>query len=114
MTDNTGAFQRAIDSLNGPGVSPVGGVVWVPSGLYSFTGSVALGHAVTLAGTFTSVPAHPIGERGEPPTDGSVLMPRGGRGNESGTPFITVGDDSTVVRGAECRASHRDLAIAAR
>jgi hypothetical protein len=33
---------------------------------------------------------------GDFPNDGSVLMPQGGRGNESAPPFITVNHDAAV------------------
>lgn len=54
--------------------------------------------SVSLVGTFMAVPSHNVGEGGNAPTDGSVLMPRGGRGNENGTPFITLSTNA-VLRG---------------
>lgn len=98
VTDNTAAFQAAIDSLRGGGGGGTpGGIVWVPAGRYAFDGSLALPPATSLVGTYLAPPSHPVGQRGGlPPTDGSVLMPRGGRGNESGDPFISLGDDCTL------------------
>lgn len=98
VTDNTAAFQRAIDALRGNASTAPGGVVWVPAGRWSFAGSLSLPRAVSLVGTYVTVPAHPVGEGGDPPTDGSIMMPRGGRGNADGPPFLVLGD-STTVRG---------------
>jgi hypothetical protein len=43
------------------------------------------------------VPSHHVGQNHlDTPTDGSILMPTGGKGNESGTPFITLLEDSTL------------------
>ena len=96
VTDNTAAFQRAIDSLRGNASVAPGGVVWVPAGQWSFAGSLLLPRAVSLIGTYVSVPAHPVGEGGDPPSDGSILMPRGGRGDADGTPFLVLGDSASV------------------
>ncbi|MBS7337905.1 MAG: hypothetical protein KIG81_08640, partial [Thermoguttaceae bacterium] len=44
-TDNTEAFQKALDSID-----PQGGVVVVPNGQYLFTGSLVIPQSVTLRG----------------------------------------------------------------
>ena len=49
-----------------------------------------------MEGTYASVPSHNVGQGGLAPSDGSVLMPRGGAGNESATPFITMTVDCTL------------------
>ena len=38
---------------------PAGGVVWVPAGQYIFEGNLNVPVAVTLEGTYRSVPSHP-------------------------------------------------------
>jgi hypothetical protein len=89
-TDNTAAFTAALAAVAS------GGIVFVPAGRYAFDGSLALPHGVSLVGTFMSVPAHAVGQGGSLPTNGSVLMPRGGRGNATGPPFISLTENSAV------------------
>lgn len=55
--------------------------MFVPAGRWAFQGSIIMTHATSLVGTYVTVPSH--GLEG-PPVDGSVLMPLGGRGVESG------------------------------
>jgi hypothetical protein len=50
-SDNTAAFQNALNSLQ-----PLGGVVFVPAGNYSFSGSLNIPTATSLVGTYQSVP----------------------------------------------------------
>jgi Pectate lyase superfamily protein len=90
--DNTAAFQSALNA-----VSPGGGIVYVPPGSYAFSGSLTIPVAVSLVGTYRAPPAHNVGQGGEAPNTGSVLIPRGGQGNASATPFITMQDDSTLT-----------------
>jgi len=52
-TDDTQAFQRALDSFG-----TKGGTVYAPRGAYLFAGSLNVPQAVTLKGAFESVPAH--------------------------------------------------------
>jgi hypothetical protein len=91
-TDNTAAFQAALDSLGAGG----GGIAFIPAGVYIFSGSLNVPRAVTLLGTYETVPSHEIDQGGDGPTDGSVLSPRGGRGNASAAPFITLNEDTTL------------------
>ena len=105
VTDNTAAFAAAIASLSG---SPTGsgGVVYVPSGQFSFSStvpcstagaaSICLTKGVSLVGTFETVPSHNVGQHGSPPINGSILCPRAGRGNESGPPFLAMPEDSSL------------------
>jgi hypothetical protein len=90
VTDNTAAFAAAMGAVS------TGGVIWVGSGLYSFDGSVVFAKGVSLVGTFETVPSHAVGQGGSPPINGSILMPRGGRGNESGPAFLQMAEDCTV------------------
>lgn len=87
VTDNTAAFQAALNS-----VSAAGGTVLVPAGGYMFLGTITLPQGVSLVGTYTTVPAHDHSLR----HDGSLLLPRAGRGSETGAPFVFVGVDCTL------------------
>ena len=93
-TDNTASFQAALNSL-ATSATP-GGIVFVPAGRYVFDGSLDFPPFTSMVGTFQAVPAHPVGQNGPPPTDGSVLMPRANQGNESAPAFITLNADCTL------------------
>ena len=53
-TDDTAAFQKALDTVAQAG----GGVVYAPRGNYFFSGHLNIPSAVTLKGVWESVPAH--------------------------------------------------------
>lgn len=93
-TDNTVAFQKALDAAAADG----GGVVTVPSGQFSFDGSLSIPKAVILRGTFAYSPAHAgIRDRSdEKPVYGSVLLPRANAGAEDCPAFITLQSNSVV------------------
>ncbi|MFO7975315.1 MAG: glycosyl hydrolase family 28-related protein, partial [Candidatus Hydrogenedentota bacterium] len=82
LEDNTAAFQKALAAAEHMG----GGTVYVPAGYYRFTGSLTVPSRVELRGCF-DVPHHTQ-------SGGSVLMPVGGRGEENGTPFIQLSENS--------------------
>jgi hypothetical protein len=93
-SDMTAAFQKAIDTAADAG----GGIVEVPTGRYRFEGSLNLRPHVTLRGVHAYAPAH-AGLRDKSwakPVFGTVLEPYGGRGEENGTPFITLETNSTL------------------
>jgi hypothetical protein len=93
-TDDTKAFQKALDSFG-----TKGGTVYAPRGTYLFTGSLNIPQAVTLKGAFESVPAHNgIRDEGlpKPGDDGTTFFVTGGKGNENATPFITLNTNSTL------------------
>ncbi len=52
-TDDTNAFQKAMDSFG-----QKGGTVYIPNGTYVIAGSLNIPQAVTLKGAFESVPSH--------------------------------------------------------
>jgi hypothetical protein len=87
VTDNTAPFQAALSSLAG-----TGGTVLVPAGGFMFMGTLVLPEGVSLVGTYTTVPAHDHSLR----HDGSLLLPRAGRGSEAGPPFVLMGGDCTL------------------
>src|SRR3989442_10399529 len=53
-TDDTAAFQKALDAAKQAG----GGVVYAPRGNYFFAGHLSVPGAVTLKGVWESVPSH--------------------------------------------------------
>ncbi|MDR0995396.1 MAG: glycoside hydrolase family 55 protein [Tannerella sp.] len=94
-TDDTEAFQKALDSFG-----PQGGTVYAPRGTYFFAGDLNIPQAVTLKGAFESVPSHD-GIRNpkdgdKPGSDGTTFLVTADRGNESGQPFITLHTNSTL------------------
>jgi len=94
-TDDTAAFQRALDAAG----KANGGVVYAPRGNYFFAGHLNVPKAVTLAGMWQSVPAHNgIRDRGlpKPTDDGTTFLITEGAGNEDGPAFITLNTNSTL------------------
>ena len=93
-TDDTQAFQRALDSFG-----QKGGTVYAPRGVYLLSGSLNVPQAVTLKGSFESVPAHNgIRDAGlpKPGDDGTTFLVTGNKGNENAAPFITLNTNSTL------------------
>jgi len=93
-TDDTRAFQNALNSFG-----EIGGIVYAPRGTYLFSGSLIIPEAVTLKGSFESVPAH-NGVRDEglplPGDDGTTFLVTSGKGDENASPFITLNTNSTL------------------
>jgi len=81
-SDNTASFQTALDRAGKAG----GGTVYVPAGLYYFKGCLRVPSGVELRGC-SDGPHHPQ-------SAGSILLPTAGRGQEKGTPFITLAPNS--------------------
>jgi hypothetical protein len=95
QSDDTAAFQQALDAANHAG----GGKVYAPRGNYFFAGHLNIPAAVTLSGVWESVPAHNgIRDSGNPkPTDdGTTFLVTESRGKEDGLPFITLSHNSTL------------------
>lgn len=94
-TDDTGAFQKALDAARTAG----GGVVYAPRGNYFFAGHLDVPAAVTLRGVWESVPSHVgIRNRGaaKPTDDGTTFLVTENQDKEDGAPFITLHDNSTL------------------
>ena len=94
-TDDTAAFQRALDAAYKSG----GGAVYVPPGRYLFKGSITIPDGVGLRGSFGCVPSHSgIRDHGQPKPgdDGSAMFVAAGRGDEDGKPFLTLNTNSSV------------------
>jgi len=94
-TDDTAAFQKALDAAHQAG----GGVVLAPRGNYLFAGHLNVPDAVTLKGIWESVPAH-VGIRNQgaakPTDDGTTFLATESRDREEGAPFITLNNNSTL------------------
>jgi hypothetical protein len=94
-TDDTAAFQKALDAAGQAG----GGEVYAPRGVYFFAGHLTVPPAVALRGMWESVPAH-VGIRSpgapRPTDDGTTFLVTEGRGNEAGAAFITLNHNSTL------------------
>src|SRR5512137_1095811 len=94
-TDDTGAFQKALDSAGKNG----GGTVYAPRGNYHFAGHLNVPNAVSLVGMWESVPAHNgLRDRGlpKPTDDGTTFLVTEGAGREDGPAFITLNTNSTL------------------
>jgi len=95
QTDDTAAFQKALDAASKTG----GGIVYAPVGNYFFAGSLNVPNAVTLAGVWQSVPAHNgLRNKGlpKPTDDGTTFLVTGNAGTEDGLAFITLNTNSTL------------------
>lgn len=94
-TDDTAAFQKALDAAGTAG----GGVVYAGRGNYFFRGHLNIPPAVALKGIWESVPSH-VGLRNEgapkPTDDGTTFLVTESRGQEDGPAFITLSHNSTL------------------
>jgi hypothetical protein len=85
VTDDTAAFQKALDAAAKDG----GGIVFVPTGEFLIKGHLNVPMHVTLEGTLRSP-----GTLGS--FKGSKLLAVEGRGSEKGEPFIFLNSAATV------------------
>jgi hypothetical protein len=95
QTDDTAAFQKALDAAGKAG----GGIVYAPRGNYLFAGHLNVPPAVTLKGIWESVPAHNgIRDAGlpKPTDDGTTFLVTENPGKEDGAPFITLNHNCTL------------------
>ncbi len=93
-TDDTPAFQRALDAA-----AKGGGAVSAGRGAFYFAGHVNVPNGVTLEGTWKSVPSHAgIRDRGatKPTDDGTTFLVTENAGSEAGPAFITLNHNSTL------------------
>lgn len=94
-TDDTAAFQSALDAMSKAG----GGTVHVPRGNYLFRGHLNVPNAVTLEGVWQSVPAHNgIRDKGlpKPTDDGTTFLVTENADKEDGSPFLTLNTNCTL------------------
>ncbi|MBQ9359198.1 MAG: hypothetical protein IJT95_06610 [Abditibacteriota bacterium] len=96
-TDNTAAFQAAIDSC----FDSKGGVVSVPTGYYCIKGRLTVRDGVILKGTYEAPPTNGPGNRTHQDQDmkGTVLMAYAGKNDPEGEPFIRLQGDNAGVQG---------------
>jgi hypothetical protein len=86
-TDDTGAFQKALDQVGTQG----GGVVMVPTGKYAIKSHLVVPPGTSLVGISRAPLTY------APDTPGSTLLATEGAGSADGTPFITLhGPNSTL------------------
>ena len=94
-TDDTDAFQRALDAAAKAG----GDSVHAPRGNYFFAGHLNVPNGVLLDGIWQSVPAHNgLRDAGlpKPTDDGTTFLITENADNEAGSPFITLNNNSTL------------------
>ncbi len=94
-TDNTAAFQKALNSLGQPG-----GTVEVPAGQYRFEGNLDIPQSVTLRGPWNSVTAHNgCRDRGlpKPTDDGATFIVTANAGDADAEAFITLHTNSVLA-----------------
>jgi hypothetical protein len=95
QTDDTAAFQKALDAAGAAG----GGVVFAPRGNYLFAGRLNVPNAVTLRGVWESVPAHNgLRDAGlpKPTDDGTTFLVTADVGTEDAPAFLTLNVNSTL------------------
>lgn len=95
VTDDTEAFQRALDECGAEG-----GVVFVPPGRYLIATHLKVPRSVTLEGVWRAPPTvdayHDPADPSGPLLSGSVLLAVEGAGDEDGTPFVQLSTNSTL------------------
>ena len=93
-SDDTAAFQKALDAAHAAG----GGRVWVPAGSYLLGGSLLVPHGVCLQGTWTAPISQPW--KGPPGAAGSAagsnLLTTHGHGDATAPAFIRLSGNSAV------------------
>lgn len=92
-TDDTAAFQQALDKAGAAG----GGIVDAPAGHYRISGHLSVPGSVTLQGTFRVPPTNR--HDAQPKLEGTVLLAYEGRGTREGEPFIRLAGSMATVAG---------------
>lgn len=83
-TDDTQAFQKALDSA-----ADKGGIVFVPAGTYLIAGSLNVPQGVTLRGVWEAPHHADIGK-------GTIIYATGNAGKEDAEPLISLNQSSSV------------------
>ena len=103
VTDDTAAFQAAINAIQNVG-HRAGGVLWVPAGRYFFAGNLTLPEGVTIHGDWTDWTG--TGGAGATGATGTIFMVTAGAGTgnarpspglDTATPFITMAGNDAIV-----------------
>ncbi|HTL28218.1 MAG TPA: glycosyl hydrolase family 28-related protein, partial [Tepidisphaeraceae bacterium] len=84
-TDNTAAFQKALDAAK-----DTGGRVIVPAGRYVIRGHLSIPESVELTGSFDAPPRSNFSTGMLEKEKGTSLLAYAGKGDETGEPFITL------------------------
>jgi Pectate lyase superfamily protein len=95
-SDDSAAFQRALDSMDKMG----GGTVFAPPGRYRLHAPLVIPGGVTLQGSYRCVPSHTgLRNKGQaaPGDDGTALLVTAGRGLQNGVPLLTLNTNSTLA-----------------
>lgn len=90
-SDNTAAFQKALDEAGKAG----GGMVNVPAGRFAIKGNLSVPAGVTLQGTYRATPVAFTADYDKLP--GTVLLAYAGRGSNEGNPFIDLRSSAAVA-----------------
>lgn len=101
VTDDSVAFQNALNALNNPG-SAGGGVLYVPSAVYMFSNSITIPPGVTVQGNWTDW------SEGTNGVVGTLFKVYVGAGQSNGTPFITI--NSGALKGVSIWYPNQDPA----
>jgi hypothetical protein len=93
-TDNTTAFQQALDAAGAAG----GGTVFAPTGEYRFDSHLVIPYAVELKGSYNQPVTH---HQSEPPLgfSGTTFLVYGGRGRREEPAFIELDGKMSALRG---------------
>jgi len=86
--DDTAAFQNALDAASARG----GGIAYAPTGSYKILTHLNVPANVTLEGVWRAPTANNVWKDNV----GTLLLAYEGEGNASGTPFITINENSTL------------------
>jgi hypothetical protein len=94
QADCTAAIQAELNRA-----AKNGGTVRVPAGVYAVKGTLTIPANVTLEGETAFV--NTLRRSGKPITEmkGSILLAYAGRGQEKGTPFVTLDGDNSAIKG---------------
>jgi len=87
VTDDTAAFQKALDAAKADG----GGMVQAPTGKFLIKTHLSFPPHVSLRGVWQKP------QRGDPSDAGTVFLAVEGKGDENATPFITLKEDSCIT-----------------
>ena len=88
-TDDTQAFQKALDNVGTAG----GGIVFVPTGNYMIKTHLSIPTGTSLVGVGRAPMTY------EPKSPGSTLLAVEGAGSTEGTPFITLQGPNSTIEG---------------
>jgi autotransporter-associated beta strand protein len=101
VTDDSAAFQSALNAVNNAG-GVGGGVVYVPSGTYAFSNNLIIPPGVTLQGDWTDW------SQGTNGVEGVLFKVYVGAGQSNGTPFITM--NQSALKGVSIWYPNQDPA----